>query len=68
MSFAQAYGAALSDHERAEMGPGRRATLYDAVVGDSVTMITHDKNITDVAFSPDGVRMASASADGTARV
>jgi len=34
----------------------------------AVVMRGHEKNVTDVAYAPDGSRVASASADGTVRV
>jgi WD40 repeat protein/tetratricopeptide (TPR) repeat protein len=55
--------------EQVAKGSQGEARVWDAATGDAVTpMLLHDGHIGDIAFSPDGSRVATASDDGTARV
>jgi len=46
-----------------------QSVMYDISTGaEIVTLIGHEDRVTGVAYSPDGVRMASSSDDGTVRV
>jgi len=44
------------------------AQVWDSSTGKELTHMTHDKTIHDLAFSPDGKFLATASVDGTARL
>ena len=44
------------------------ARVFDAASGAEICRLTHDRPVEAVAFSPDGTRVATGSADGTARV
>lgn len=49
--------------------PSGQVDLRDAATGEPVRTITaHDADVTDVAFSPDGSRLATSGADGVLRV
>ena len=39
--------------------------LWDPLTGDTTATLTHDANIKSIAFSPDGLLLASAGEDGT---
>jgi WD40 repeat protein len=42
--------------------------VFSAVTGAEIARLYHDLSVYSVAFSPDGTRVATASADGTARL
>src|SRR5262249_58649790 len=49
--------------------PDRTATVLDATTGQTVhTLKGHTDRVWDVVFSPDGARIATASADGTVKI
>ena len=64
---ASSAGAAGEVHGAA--GNAGAARVWNAVTGSPVTApLVHGGPVTTVAFSPDGTRVVTASADGTARV
>jgi WD40 repeat protein len=44
------------------------ALVWDLSTGRQLRQLIHDGPVVRVAFSPDGTRLATASADNTARV
>jgi WD domain, G-beta repeat len=44
------------------------ARIWDATTGDSTVLTGHTGPVSGVVWSPDGTRLATASADGTVRV
>ena len=45
-----------------------RADLWDAALGKLLTSFLHQDEVNDVAFSPDGARILTASDDKTAKL
>jgi WD40 repeat protein len=51
-----------------ELGRDGTARIWDANTGQEQLRVTHDSQVAGVGFSPDGTRLATASADKTARI
>jgi WD40 repeat protein len=52
----------------AASGDDATVRLFDTKTGNETAKLTHDRPALTVAFSPDGTRIASGSADKTAKV
>ncbi len=45
-----------------------KAFLWDAAIGEKISVLEHDGPVTDVVFSPDGKYVATASRDYTSKL
>jgi len=66
--FADAVAAHRAAYGAAAATPLELAILRSAIDRSLATCVGHEAEVTAVAFSPDGKRMATASVDGTARI